>query len=93
MSNQNEQMTVIFVDNPFGQELRFSATRVKLQSAVEDEICILPNFFNSIFPVKKCVVEVNENVDGETKKIQLLSSAVARFENNKLTITGTFKEC
>lgn len=83
-------ITAVFINDPFSQELRIDCNKLKIKTVKDGEICILPNFNDSIFEVEDTCIDVitNESV----RKIKVINSGIIKYKNNTLTYFGNFKE-
>ena len=83
-------ITAVFISDPFSQELRIDCDELKVKTVKYGEICILPNFNNSIFEVKDTYIDVITNKS--IRKIKVINSGIIKYKNNTLTYFGNFKE-
>lgn len=83
-------ITAIFANSPFDKEVRIDCKILKMNTDKDGEICILPNFNNSIFEIKDNVIEVE--CDNTIKKIKIIGTGIVKFENNTFICLGSFKK-
>lgn len=83
-------ITAIFLNSPFDNELRIDCESVKINTFKEGEIVILPNFRSSIFEIENTIVECNNG--SNIRKIKINGTGIIEFKNNTLNCFGTFEE-
>ncbi len=86
----NNSLLLSIISSPFDQELRFSCQSVKANTAKNGVIVILPKHCDMIFTINNSKIEVKCE-DGTTKMIEIIGEAVAKIQNNNLTIFGVYK--
>ena len=83
-------MIAIFSNSPFDNEIRVDCEMIKMNTYKDGEICILPNFNNSIFEVNDTIVICKNNE--LVKKIKINGNGIIKFEDNTLNCFGSFEE-
>ena len=83
-------MIAIFSNSPFDDEIRVDCEMIKMNTYKDGEICILPNFNNSIFEICDTVVFCKNN--NNVKQIKINGTGIVKFENNTLNCFGSFEE-
>ena len=83
-------MIAIFANSPFDKETRVDCEMIKIKKKKNGEICILPNYNNSIFDIENAIIEIINK--SNTTKIKINNSAVVTFENNNFICFGLFEE-
>ena len=83
-------ITAIFANSPFDEEVRIDCKMLKMNTRKDGEICVLPEFNNSIFEVDDSVIDIMTG-DG-TIHVKMLGSAIVRFKDNVLTCFGRFEK-
>lgn len=84
-------ITAVFINDPFSRELRIDCDELKVKTVKDGEICILPNFNDSIFEVKDTCIDVI-TTNKSIKKIKVINSGIIKYKNNTLTYFGNFEE-
>lgn len=84
-------MTIIFANSPFDKECRFDCKKVQMNTTKFGELCILPNYRNSIFDINNSVVSVFDNENKEIK-VKITNSAIVKIQDNTINIFGQFSE-
>lgn len=85
-------ITAIFLNSPFDDEIRIDCESIKLNTTTDGEIVILPNFRKSIFEIKDTILECKNN--DKIRKIQISGNGIIKFDNknNILNCFGLFSE-
>ena len=84
-------MTIIFSNSPFDKEVRFDCQKVKMNTSKYGEICILPNYRDSIFDINNSIISI---FGAENKEVQvkITHSAIVKVKNNIVNVFGQFNE-
>ena len=80
----------IFANSPFDNEIRMDCKMLRMNTKKDGEVCVLPNFNNSIFEIDNSIIFVS--TDSGEKKIKIDGVGIIKFENNILTCFGKFTE-
>lgn len=80
----------VFANSPFDTEVRIDCKMLKLRTKEDGDICILPDFNNTIFDIEDAIVYLES--DTESRKIKIIGTGVAKFENNKFMCFGKFED-
>ena len=84
-------MTIIFANSPFDKEYRFDCQKVQMNTIKFGELCILPNYRNSIFDINNSLISVLDKENNELK-IKVIGSAIVKIQDNNINVFGQFSQ-
>lgn len=83
-------MTIIFSNSPFDKEVRFDCQKVKMNTEKFGEICILPNYRDTIFDINNSTISVLDAKNTEVQ-MKITNSAIVKVKNNIVNVFGQFQ--
>ena len=74
----------------FNLDFKFSCQKIKMNTEKYGEICILPNYRDTIFDINNSTISV---LDAENKEVQvkITHSAIVKIKNNVVNVFGQFQ--